>query len=478
LRNLLEYYDLRAPIGFASQSIDVSEIVQRKEQVLDEHTLVLFYSLGQKRSHLWVLSQTGLSHTLLPDRTQIEDLAAEAHQAMAKSHQRKFKGKWRHAAFKLSRVLLGPVADQLSLKKLAIVADGQLHHVPFAALPNPHADSYRPLVLDHEIVYLPSVAFGVALRERQKNRPPPAKTLAVFADPVFSQDDERLDAPAMRLSGTHEPIAEEAALLREATAGMGLQSFVRLRYTDREARAIAQHVPHDEPYLALGFQANRQNFLDRDWQDYRVLHFSTHGLLHPIPELAGLVLSQYDQAGKPINGFLRTLDLANLQLNADLVVLSACRTAAADDARGEGLWGFSRALMESGAARVIASLWNVQERPTAELFERFYHNLWRERQNPAAALRAAQISMLRERPWQAPYYWAAWLMQGGWDPVSTTATQPTKTTSTKRRLIMAKEQNQLPKDSGANAKGGNEGTKPNGPKSGDLDMKRKSKKSS
>jgi CHAT domain-containing protein len=149
---------------------------------------------------------------------------------------------------------------------------------------------------------------------------------------------------------------------------------------------------------------------------YRFVHFATHGLLNSAhPELSGIVLSLVDEKGQPQNGFLRLNEIYNLSLPADLVVLSACQTALGKEIKGEGLVGLTRGFMYAGAARVVASLWNVQDDATAELMKRFYAKmLGREKLRPAAALRAAQIEMWKTKLWQPPYYWAGFVLQGEW----------------------------------------------------------------
>jgi CHAT domain-containing protein len=94
------------------------------------------------------------------------------------------------------------------------------------------------------------------------------------------------------------------------------------------------------------------------------------------------------------------------------VVLSACQTALGKEIKGEGLVGLTRGFMYAGAPRVLASLWRVPDRPTAELMERFYQGLFKDGLTPAAALRAAQVSMWKVRRWRDPYYWAAFVLQG------------------------------------------------------------------
>jgi CHAT domain-containing protein len=148
---------------------------------------------------------------------------------------------------------------------------------------------------------------------------------------------------------------------------------------------------------------------------YRILHFATHGLLDSEhPEMSAIVLSLVDKQGNPQNGFLRLHDIYNLNLPVELVVLSACNTALGKDIKGEGLIGMTRGFMYAGAARVVASLWKVDDDATAELMKCFYQKMLEEGERPAAALRAAQVKMWERKQWRAPYYWAAFAFQGEW----------------------------------------------------------------
>ena len=193
----------------------------------------------------------------------------------------------------------------------------------------------------------------------------------------------------------------------------GLMAFDRLWSTRTEAQAIAALVPRESRLEALDFDASRAGATSAQLSQYRVIHFATHGLLNSRhPELSGLVFSLVDAQGRPQNGFLQTPEIYNLKLNADLVVLSACQTALGKDVRGEGLVGMTRGFLYAGAARVLASTWRVPDRATSELMRRFYRGLFEERLTPAAALRAAQISMWRDSQFTEPYKWAAFILQG------------------------------------------------------------------
>jgi CHAT domain-containing protein len=149
---------------------------------------------------------------------------------------------------------------------------------------------------------------------------------------------------------------------------------------------------------------------------YRYVHFATHGYLDTARSgLSAIVLSMIDDQGNPQDGFLRTHDIYNLKLPAELVVLSACETGLGKDVKGEGIEGLTRGFMYAGARRVVVSLWNVNDKATAALMQRLYVEMLRQRKTPSAALRAAQIQLLRTRQWQSPYYWAAFVMQGEWN---------------------------------------------------------------
>ena len=145
----------------------------------------------------------------------------------------------------------------------------------------------------------------------------------------------------------------------------------------------------------------------------RAIHLSGTRLI-----LSALLLSLVDESGKAQDGFLRAYDIYNLSLSADLVVLSACQTGLGKEYKGEGLVGLTRGFMYAGAARVVVSLWNVNDRATSELMAKFYQKMLPKNgeavERPAAALRSAQIEMWKQKQWAAPYYWAAFVLQGEW----------------------------------------------------------------
>ncbi|MGH8188329.1 MAG: CHAT domain-containing protein, partial [Steroidobacteraceae bacterium] len=381
-----------------------------QQDLLDKDTLLLHYALGSQRSVLWLVTPERVESFPLPAKAEIEAAARRAFEVLAASHTRQRRREAELAAEALARMVLGPVTDRLSGQRLVIVADGALHYIPFGALPVASV----PLIARHEIVNLPSASALAAFRREREHRPQAPRLLAVLADPVLDSHDPRVTTDASR-RGTAEPANGGAHDLLRSARDSGVNGFDRLVFTRREAEAILALADEDVRLRALDFEASRETATRADLAQYRFVHFATHGLLNSRhPELSGLVLSLVDEQGRPRDGFLRAHDVYNLRLGADLVVLSACRTALGAEIRGEGLLGLVRGFMYAGAPRVVASLWDVRDDATAELMKRFYLRMIRGGLSPAAALRAAQVSMWKDDRWSAPYYWAGFVLQGEW----------------------------------------------------------------
>jgi CHAT domain-containing protein/Tfp pilus assembly protein PilF len=365
-----------------------------RSRLLDADTLLLEYALGEERSFVWVVGRRSLTCRELPPRSAIEALARQVQTLLSRSHQASVERQAQLVAQALARQILAPVADLLGRKRLLIAADGALLGVPFAALPDPASGGTpAPLLAAHEIVALPSASVAVLLHEQRTRRRPAPGLVAVLADPAA--------AP-----GEHRPGVRPAAL----TAGLP-----RLPYARREAAAILRLVPPARRFAALGPKASRETVLSGRLARYRIVHFATHARIDSRhPELSGIALSSRDERGQPRDGLLRTPEIYGLDLPADLVVLSACRTALGQEVRGEGLVGLTQVFFQAGAARVLVSLWSVDDEATAELMARFYDALLKRHLPPAAALRDAQLALRREPRWQAPAHWAGFELQGDW----------------------------------------------------------------
>ena len=262
------------------------------------------------------------------------------------------------------------------------------------------------------------------------------KAVAVIADPVFDRDDSRVmvtknkpqrqgiaprSRDSLRAIADVDNSSSTTKLERdvERSAGeVGMTenrgaSIPRLSFSRREADAILALSPNPGALKAVDFEASLATATSQRLAQYRVIHFATHGLLNTQhPELSGVILSLVDERGVPQDGFLRLNEIYNLNLPADLVVLSACNSALGKEVRGEGLVGLTRGFMYAGAGGVAASLWKVDDEATAELMKHFYEGMFKRGLTPAAALREAQIAMWSQKRWHSPYYWAAFVLQG------------------------------------------------------------------
>ncbi|MFY9821193.1 MAG: CHAT domain-containing tetratricopeptide repeat protein [Thermoanaerobaculia bacterium] len=396
------YADLTQPRAASPQEI---------QGLLDDGTLLLEYSLGRQRSYVWAVDATTLHSYVLPGREEIERAARAYYQALSTPAPRGGDGGRTRLGQTLSRMLLAPVAGQLGERRLAIVADGALDYIPLDVLPEPGRPGRpAPLLERHEVVELPSASVLLAERRELAQRQPARDLAIVIADPVFQAEDSRVAR-----GGPGSPAAAKSAGVRRGEEPENLSRLSRLRFSRQEALAIAGLAPPGQVTTELDFAADRDLALSGRLRDFRYVHFATHGFFNAErPALSGLALSRVDPAGHPREGFLRLRDIYDLDLAADLVVLSGCETALGKEIRGEGLLGLTRGFLYAGAPRVIASLWWIDDRATAELMTALYRGLWKEDLRPVAALRKARLALARQHRFRDPSYWGGFVLQGDW----------------------------------------------------------------
>ncbi|MEH2030291.1 MAG: CHAT domain-containing protein [Nostoc sp.] len=441
------------------------------QQQLDKDTLLLQYSLGEERSFLWVVSPNSLDTYELPKKQEIEKSAINLFCLISQNSSKppSVTNKenpctdiktWRtdKAATELSQLILAPVKDKLGTKRLVIVADGALQYIPFAALadltpqpttlqgkgekdklpsptrggaggevisgrgidviPNMPASgnnfNYQPLFVNHEIVNLPSASTIAIQRQELNARKQAPKTLAIFADPVYNATDTRVTDAQNKQQNKQESIdieLERSALNRSGDTSL----FERLLGTRTEAETILKLVPDYNSLQAFDFDANYTLATSSSLNQYRILHFATHGFVNDEnPELSGIVLSLVDKQGKNIRGYLRLEDLFNLDYPADLIVLSACETGLGKEIQGEGLVGLTRGLMYAGAERLVVSLWQVSDEGTSVFMQEFYKQMLQQGKPANQALRETQLKMWHQEKWRNPNYWAAFTFLGEW----------------------------------------------------------------
>jgi CHAT domain-containing protein len=295
-------------------------------------------------------------------------------------------------ARRLGDLLLGPAADAVGrAERLLVIPDGVLHAAPLSAL----RTGDRFLVEALPLQVIPSVTLSSELARRAADRGAPTHVEG-FGDPAYPRT------------------ATDGALAPLRSSVLGALRFDPLPAGRRELKALAGLSPRSAR-LWLGAQATeeRAKALDRE---ARVVHFATHGFVDDEQPLeSGLVLSipaRLEEGAD--NGLLQAWEVfEQVRLDADLVTLSACQTGLGEEVGGEGLLGLIWAFQYAGARSVLASLWAVNDEATADLMERFYRHV-RAGRSKDAALRQAQLELLRRPATAAPFFWAPFQISGDW----------------------------------------------------------------
>jgi CHAT domain-containing protein/tetratricopeptide (TPR) repeat protein len=424
--------------------------VEKIRELLDDDTTVLEYAIGEKRSFVWAISKKGpiVSKEIFTTRAEIRSMVTNLREKLTERNcdkknetesrrENRIKNgdeQFPEDAKKLSQEILAPISSSLGTSRLVIIADGQLQLIPFEALPFPYpnertGNSFEPLILNHEIVYLPSITTLAEIRRQREKRTTSTKPIAIFADPVFEMPDSQALKQSINRKGKaliNSDLVSRSATserVRELTRGgeclPDAQLFPPLPGTLKEANnIIAALRPKAGEMLARKFDASISTISKAELSQYRFVHLATHAYVpSSSPEEAGLVLSRFNQRGESQPWFLGLAEINRLKLNADLVTLSACETGLGKDVEGEGLVGLARGFMYAGTPRVVASLWKVEDNATAELMSKFYQGIFKNKLTPAAALHAAQLYMYRNSvnlKWRLPYFWAAFVLEGDW----------------------------------------------------------------
>jgi CHAT domain-containing protein len=180
-----------------------------------------------------------------------------------------------------------------------------------------------------------------------------------------------------------------------------------------EGESVLHHAASGQGFGAFDFAASREAMSRLD--DYRIVHLAVHAVADTVrPELSALILSKYGADGRRRPGVFRLHAVtAEINLRADVVVLSACSSVDGRDVPGEGLMGLARGFFAAGATSVIGALTTVQEEPTLELMKVLYEEMLGPHQRrPAEALRLAQMKMIGSRRFGDPFYWSPFVFIG------------------------------------------------------------------
>lgn len=357
--------------------LDVQTLLAR----LPADTTVLEYFLGRKTALVWTLSRSGIAvHEIASGSAEVTALRNDVRALMQTSAGDR---SMLQRLARLGRQLVEPYVDARETRRLVIVPDGDLSFVPFAALPLAGV----PQLIDRfETVLTPSLT-RLALDDARPLRLAP---VAIIADPIFDADDPRVPANVLKVAA--------------ADAALGLS---RLPATIGEARSVETSLRDPHTKVLEGTAATRDNVLQAFGREIAIAHFASHAIVRASdPSLSFLALSAYDDAWRRVPARLYSSDIVSSGIRADLVVLSACRSAVGEIVAGEGPLGLSYSFLANGSGAVLASTWPVPDAFAAEFMRDFYGALSQPPRSPAAALRSAQRKARESLMWSEPYYWA------------------------------------------------------------------------
>ena len=381
--------------------------LRQAQLLLDNDAVLLEYSIGRRASYLLAVTRTDYLFARLPPSPALVPRIRRLREAIAAEPTRAALSNYWLDSQALYRDLIQPAARLLAGKKqLIIAADGALHYLPFAALLRPQGTapgSIEPsklpyLVRDFAISYVPSASVLAALQQHRSDPDSRPKAFLAYADPQYRNTQH---------NGT--ALARRRGILLDA---LSIGNLRRLPQTRREVQAISRLYRPGEADTILDDRATEEDVKTRQLDRYRIIHFATHGVLSEArPQFSGLALT-LPGVGSTEDGLLQVYEIFNLKLNADLVVLSACETALGKQVKGEGLVGLVQAFLYAGARSVAVSLWDVEDRATADLMIRFYHYLQNPNISRAEALRRAQLDLIGTPGLAHPYNWSAFILAG------------------------------------------------------------------
>jgi CHAT domain-containing protein len=379
--------DLALHVGEAETAgTGAPERLEPLQATLAPEEAALVYSIDASRPVVFVVTRDALRVVSLP--------AAPSAAEQVDAFTTLLSGEGAREAVPVGRsiaaALLQPAIAGLpeGVRRLVIVASGALAGLPFAALPDPAvAGAPRPLLARFELASAPSLALLAQLRGLRTQ--PPPRDLVALANPARGRG-----APAV-----------VAAAFRGDALGP-------LPHSEREARSAVRRASAGSELL-VDRGASESSLKALPLREYKVLHFATHALLDPrVPARSAILLAQPDPAGE--DGLLQAREVYGLDLDARLVVLSACRTAAGRRSNAESLQSLARSFLFAGAHSVAGTLWDVADAATAELVDRFYAGLARGLP-VAAALREAQLAQSSD-PYANARNWAGFVVAG--DPLA------------------------------------------------------------
>ncbi len=366
------------------------KIISLKEaqKLLNKDTAFFAYSLGEEKSHAFVVTKKGFQTFPLPSKNDLKSNIADYLQIITDKNSNDF-----NLGYKLYSSLILPGLTK-KIKKIIFIPDDILHFLPFETL-NTDQDETNWLLNTFEIAYAPSISsLQKIIEKKQTSGSKRPMDILAIGDPDF---------------GSFENGDDKFTNFRDFFS-TNTFSFDILEYSSTEVNKIRSLFKAKKINTLLRERASEDQLKKQNLKDYKIIHFATHSIIdNQNPGRSSILLSLDDDPQE--DGFLQMREIYNLSLNSDLVTLSSCQTGLGKLIKGEGIDGINRAFFYAGASSVLMSLWPANDQATCQLMERFYSHL-RSSKSIADALGKAKLELSSSKVLAHPYYWAGFVISG------------------------------------------------------------------
>jgi CHAT domain-containing protein/tetratricopeptide (TPR) repeat protein len=377
--------------------------LQDTQKLLADDEAVLAFDIGEKNSYAWVVTRIEGFWTEIPTATKLlNDQVQQLRQSLTSKTGKPFDAALAH---KIYQETFGPIAAKLAGKKrLSIVANGALTSIPFGVLvtADPSGKSLKDtdwVIRSYAVTVIPSI-YSLKTMRAQGRTARADKPMIAFADPVFSKT-ARKEAQLQQVGLRSLPLLYQGSQIDIKALG---EMLPPLSGTRKEVQAIAKELGVGSTEIKLGLDATETVVKQSKLDQYKIVYFATHGLVSGELERfsrakaePALVLTIPDNPTELDDGLLQASEIAELKLNADWAVLSACNTASADSIGAEALSGLARAFLYAGAKSLIVSHWEVDDLVTADLMTKIFLVM---KNNPklshGEALQQAMLSIIEK----------------------------------------------------------------------------------
>ncbi len=374
VRSLEKEYPAYFNLKFNAASPSIGQL----QALLDKNTIMLSYFIDELNSRLYIF-MVGKKKFKIIDHSVAKDFDKNI-TGLRNGIYFNVASAFATAANRLSPLLLPHIPA--STKNLVVIPTGRLGIVPFEALlkrktKNRSSFDGNDYALDHYAIRYEFSAGLLLQKAKQSNEKKPS--ILLCAPVTFPAKDNLNELPA-----TESEVKEISQLF--ASRNISTKLYTRQQASENEIKSARL-------------------------KDYALLHFATHGVVDENnPELSRIFLQNNSESE---DGNLFTGEIYNLEMDADLVTLSACQTGLGKISKGEGVIGLSRALVYAGAKNIIVSFWSVADESTSELMKTFYQRLLENpNSNYASSLREAKLALMKDEKYSAPFYWAPFILIG------------------------------------------------------------------